>query len=60
MWRDLWIASSLLMVIEGIVPFLTPTHTRRTLYMLAELNDRTLRLGGLASMVLGVLALYMI
>lgn len=60
MWHDLWVATALLLVLEGILPFLSPEAMRRVLNMAAQLDDRTLRFSGLTSMVLGILLLYFI
>ena len=58
MWHDLLVASALVLVLEGIWPFLSPSGSRRAMLSLAEADDRTLRLLGLVSMVLGVVLLY--
>ena len=58
MWHDLLVAFALLLVLEGIVPFLSPQGMRRALLMLAEMNDGTLRFVGLTVMVVGCLLLY--
>lgn len=60
MWRDLWVALALLMIIEGIWPFLSPQSMRRLMISIAQQNDRALRLTGLASMVGGVIFLYIV
>lgn len=60
LWDELWVATALLFVMEGIVPFLSPVMTRRALVMMASMNDQTMRLSGLASMVLGVVILYIV
>lgn len=60
LWDELWIATALLLVIEGIIPFLSPVLTRRALAMMAEMDDRTMRVSGLVSMVLGVVVLYLV
>ena len=60
MWHDLLVALSLVFVIEGIWPFLHPHGMRRTLLVMAGLDDRALRVMGLASMVSGVILLYWI
>ncbi len=60
MWHELWIALALLLVIEGIMPFISPKRLRESLLTMASLSDRALRMGGLVSMVLGVLLLYLI
>lgn len=59
-WHDLLVAFALLLVIEGILPFLNPAGLRRTMLMLSELSDRQLRTAGVASMLIGVLMLYVI
>ena len=60
MWYELLIALALVMVLEGIVPFLSPRTMRRMLLTAAEMDDRSLRIGGLIAMVLGVLTLYVV
>ena len=58
MWGGLLDAVALLLVLEGIMPFLSPSSVRRLLARLNELGDNTLRIAGLASMVAGVVLLY--
>ncbi len=58
MWQELGIALCLVLVLEGILPFLCPRHWRDTLLQLMQLSDRQLRLLGLASMLLGTTVLY--
>ena len=60
MWDDLLVALSLMLVIEGLMPFLNPRGLRETLRMVSELDDSTLRVIGLLSMVLGVVMLYLV
>lgn len=61
MWlQDLLAAIALLLIIEGIMPFLNPAGMRRALLLVSQLNDRTLRFAGLTSMVLGCLLLYVV
>jgi uncharacterized protein YjeT (DUF2065 family) len=60
MWHDLGIALCLVLVIEGIVPFLYPRRWREMVMMLAEIDDRTMRIAGLTSMLLGTGLLYLI
>ena len=57
-WSDLLAALALLLVIEGVVPFVNPQALRRMLATLSQLDDRSLRIAGLASMVMGVVMLY--
>lgn len=58
MWDELLAAFGLMLVLEGIFPFLNPNILRRSLLRLTELEDRALRFAGLASMLLGLLVLY--
>ncbi|MCS5575743.1 MAG: DUF2065 domain-containing protein [Pseudomonadales bacterium] len=60
MWHDFAVAFCLVLVIEGIVPFLYPRRWRETVMMLSEVDDRTMRLVGLMSMLLGTGLLYLI
>ncbi len=58
MWHDLLVALALVLVIEGIVPFLNPRAMRRAMLALTQMNDGTLRFAGLTVMVVGCLLLY--
>lgn len=60
MWDDLWRALALLLVLEGILPFLNPAGVRRSLVQMAALNDKTMRIAGLVSMLAGLLFLYLV
>ena len=60
MWGDIATALALVLVIEGIMPFLNPGRMRRMLVLVAQLDDATLRIIGLTSMVIGVLLLYLV
>ena len=51
-------AVALLLVIEGIMPFLSPAKWRETMMQVAQLPDSTLRGFGLGIMLLGVILLY--
>ena len=59
-WQDLLAALALLLVIEGMVPFLNPQSLRRMLETVSQLDDRTLRIAGLISMLCGVVMLYIV
>lgn len=52
-------AVALLLVLEGIMPFLSPSSVRRLLERVNEFGDRALRVAGLASMLAGVVLLYL-
>ncbi|MBT3710347.1 MAG: DUF2065 family protein [Gammaproteobacteria bacterium] len=59
MWREIGIAFSLMLVIEGIIPFLYPSRWRQLVATLADINNSTLRLMGLGSMIAGIILLYL-
>ncbi len=58
MWNELLAAFGLMLVLEGIMPFLNPSALRRSLLRMAQLEDRPLRWVGLGSMLLGLIVLY--
>lgn len=60
MWQDLLSAFALMLVLEGILPFLSPGTTRRTLEMAGRMDDNRLRIAGLVSMLAGVVLLYLV
>lgn len=58
-WSDLVSALALVLVIEGIMPFISPKNWRNTMLQAAQLPDRSLRMIGMVSMLLGVILLYL-
>lgn len=60
MWSDFLAAVALILVIEGVMPFLSPDTMRRTMQQITRLPDRTLRIIGLISMIGGSLLLYLV
>lgn len=60
MWQEFGIAFCLVLVLEGILPFLCPRQWREAVTGIGRLSDRHLRLVGLGSMLLGTLLLYWI
>lgn len=57
MWTDLLGALGLLLVIEGVLPFLSPRRFRQALLQFAAIEDRTMRIVGLVCMIGGILLL---
>jgi len=57
---DLVAAFALLLVIDGIMPFLNPTAVKRMLARLLELGDRDLRIAGFVMMIFGVALLFLV
>ncbi len=60
MWQDLVPALALVLVIEGMLPFLSPKGWREAMSQAAQLPDNVLRSLGFASMLLGVIILYFV
>ncbi|MCP5197498.1 MAG: DUF2065 domain-containing protein [Gammaproteobacteria bacterium] len=59
MWDELLAALGLMLVLEGILPFLNPGAFRQTLLRIAQMEDRAFRLSGLVCMGLGLVVLYL-
>lgn len=59
-WSDLGAALALVLVIEGLIPFLGPAAFRRTMATVSQLPDGQLRTVGLASMLAGAVLLYLV
>ncbi len=55
MSNTLLLAFALMLVIEGILPFLVPTLWRDTFRRLTEMSDGQIRFVGLTSMLVGLL-----
>ena len=49
-----------MLVIEGIVPFLSPDTVRRMIVTMAQMDDRSIRVAGLLSMLAGLGLLYLV
>ena len=59
-WHDLGTALALYLVLEGLVPFLSPALAQRMFAAMAAAPGRQLRMVGLASMAAGCGLLYLI
>ena len=59
-WSDLLAALALVLVIEGMVPFISPQTLRRLQESMSQMDDGMLRSIGLASMICGVVLLYIV
>jgi|TARA_B110000967_G_scaffold59860_1_gene61409 uncharacterized protein YjeT (DUF2065 family) len=56
--ESLFIATALMLIIEGVMPFIVPAMFRRTLSKMMGMSDESLRGIGLFSMCLGLTLLY--
>jgi len=58
MTLDLAKALCLVLVIEGIMPFVAPRRWRNLAQLMAQIDDRTMRIMGFTSMLLGAVLLF--
>jgi uncharacterized protein len=58
MATTLLMAFALMLVVEGLLPFLAPSAWRETFRRLMQLSDGQIRFIGLASMLAGLLLLF--
>ena len=58
---ELWVSAlALMLILEGILPFTVPKMWRETFRRIIELNDGQLRFAGLASMLCGLVLLFLV
>ncbi len=57
---SLWAAFALVLVVEGLLPLLAPQLWRESFRKLVQLTDGQLRFIGLASIVVGLAAFWLI
>ncbi len=58
--NDLWTAPALVLVIEGLLPFISPRFYRQSAEQLSALPDRVIRMIGLAVIIVGLVSLSLI
>jgi hypothetical protein len=59
-WGDLLAALALVMIIEGIIPFISPQGYKNTMQQLAAMPESTLRNIGFGLILCGVVFLYLV
>lgn len=52
---SIWLALALVLVLEGLLPFLSPTSWRRAFEQALKLSDGQIRFFAMCSVVLGIL-----
>jgi uncharacterized protein YjeT (DUF2065 family) len=57
-WQVLPVALALVLIIEGLIPFISPGRWRNMLAVAGEMEDRVIRNIGLSSMLFGLMLLY--
>ena len=60
MWQDLLTALALMLVIEGILPFIGPGRFRNMLRIASAMDDKSLRNVGFFTMLAGLVLLYVV
>jgi hypothetical protein len=58
--NTLWIALALLLVFEGLLPFISPTGWRRMFEQILALSNGQIRFFGLCSIVMGLVSLALV
>ena len=59
-WQEILTAIALVLVIEGILPFVGPGKYRELVAQIARLGDNQIRTFGLTSMIAGLLLLFIV
>ena len=59
MGTTFFMAFALLLVIEGVLPFLAPSLWRETFRRITQLSDGQIRFFGLTSMLVGLVLLFL-
>lgn len=58
-WHDLLNAVALLLILEGLMPFISPDGIKKIYKAMTETPESSLRMMGLASIVAGLVLLYL-
>jgi uncharacterized protein YjeT (DUF2065 family) len=59
-WTDLFAALAIVCIVEGVLPFINPSGTKRLLSRMASAGDRDMRIAGFISMAVGLTILFMV
>ena len=59
-WADLWAALALVLILEGLVPFISPGGYKNMVQQMAAMPEKTLRTVGLMLIVMGLVFLLMV
>ncbi|MES2283293.1 MAG: DUF2065 domain-containing protein [Pseudomonadota bacterium] len=58
--NSLWLALAFMLVLEGMLPFLSPGGWRRMFEQILKMSDGQIRFFGLCSMLLGLAAVALV
>lgn len=59
-WSEILTAVALLLVIEGMLPFIRPGLYKQLVAQIVRLSDSQLRVYGLSAMIAGILLLFIV
>ena len=59
-WTEILTALALVLVIEGMLPFVRPNRYKQLVAQIVRLSDNQLRIFGLSSMIIGILLLFFV
>lgn len=59
-WADLWAALALVLILEGLLPFISPRGYRNMVQQMATMPEKMLRNVGLGLMLAGVVFLVLV
>ncbi|MEQ1816805.1 MAG: DUF2065 domain-containing protein [Nitrosomonas sp.] len=60
MWETFLIAIALMLILEGMLPFLSPQTWREAFRKMIEIDDHQIRFVGLTSMLVGLMLLLIV
>jgi uncharacterized protein YjeT (DUF2065 family) len=59
-WTEILTACALVLVLEGILPFVGPSRYKQLVAQMVRLSDNQLRTAGLAAMIAGLVLLFFV
>ena len=59
-WTEILTAVALLLILEGMLPFVGPNRYKQLVAQIAQLSDNQLRIFGLSVMIAGLLLLFFV
>jgi hypothetical protein len=59
-WADFWAAMAIVLILEGLIPFISPRGYKNMVQQMATMPEQTLRVVGLFLMAGGLLFLYLV
>ena len=59
-WTEILTAVALVLVIEGMLPFVRPGRYKQLVAQIVRLSDNQLRIFGLSAMIIGIVLLFIV